>query len=398
MEERLSRFAGVVRGRSPSRCSSRGPWVGWWTLIPLGSRSSASGSSTAISSSAAPREPDRRGLGHRPAGDRRLHRADRRPRSPRWPGWSSRSCTLPARFNSHAVARRRPLHVGPAAGVTLGVDPALRRRPPRPSSSRGLLARSRCCPSALMKLRPRAPQLGGHRPADGMLNRNALQTRIAEFAQQAAVVRRARRAHRRRPGPLQGRQRRPRPRRRRRRPADVAYRMRKALRAYDLAYRLGGEEFLVVLPGADADARGRVAEGLRAAIADARPPGCSSRCPSASARSAPGRFDYDVVFAEADLRSTRPRRTAATASASAARLRPTTSGRPASRLGARALSGSSSCARGPTRSARRPRAARAARGRRPRGASPATSGPRARPRPARRGDDRCRSARAAISS
>jgi len=31
---------------------------------------------------------------------------------------------------------------------------------------------------------------------------------------------------------------------------EVAYRLRKALRAYDLAYRVGGEEFLVVLPGA----------------------------------------------------------------------------------------------------------------------------------------------------
>ena len=29
---------------------------------------------------------------------------------------------------------------------------------------------------------------------------------------------------------------------------DVAYYMRKRLRAFDLAYRLGGEEFLILLP------------------------------------------------------------------------------------------------------------------------------------------------------
>ena len=36
---------------------------------------------------------------------------------------------------------------------------------------------------------------------------------------------------------------------------DVAYMIRKELRAFELAYRLGGEEFLVLLPGADASRR-----------------------------------------------------------------------------------------------------------------------------------------------
>ena len=43
--------------------------------------------------------------------------------------------------------------------------------------------------------------------------------------------------------------------------------MRKELRAFDLAYRLGGEEFLVVLPGADASQAERLAERLREIIA-----------------------------------------------------------------------------------------------------------------------------------
>ena len=48
---------------------------------------------------------------------------------------------------------------------------------------------------------------------------------------------------------------------------EVAYRLRKALRAFDLAYRVGGEEFLVVLPGADVPAAAGLAEQLRAAVA-----------------------------------------------------------------------------------------------------------------------------------
>ena len=38
---------------------------------------------------------------------------------------------------------------------------------------------------------------------------------------------------------------------------DVAYLVRKQLRSFELVYRLGGEEFLVVLPGADAGRGGR---------------------------------------------------------------------------------------------------------------------------------------------
>jgi diguanylate cyclase (GGDEF)-like protein len=47
---------------------------------------------------------------------------------------------------------------------------------------------------------------------------------------------------------------------------DVAYRIRKELRAYDLAYRLGGEEFVVLLPGATRQGAGELAERLRRAV------------------------------------------------------------------------------------------------------------------------------------
>jgi diguanylate cyclase (GGDEF)-like protein len=48
---------------------------------------------------------------------------------------------------------------------------------------------------------------------------------------------------------------------------EVAYRLRKALRAFDLAYRVGGEEFLILLPGADVPTAAGLAEQLRSAVA-----------------------------------------------------------------------------------------------------------------------------------
>jgi diguanylate cyclase (GGDEF)-like protein len=51
---------------------------------------------------------------------------------------------------------------------------------------------------------------------------------------------------------------------------DVAYAMRKALRAFDLVYRVGGEEFVVLLPGADLERTLEVGERLREAVAECR--------------------------------------------------------------------------------------------------------------------------------
>jgi diguanylate cyclase (GGDEF)-like protein len=48
---------------------------------------------------------------------------------------------------------------------------------------------------------------------------------------------------------------------------DVAYAMRSELRAFDLIYRLGGEEFAILLPGADLAKTREIGERLRVAVA-----------------------------------------------------------------------------------------------------------------------------------
>jgi len=84
---------------------------------------------------------------------------------------------------------------------------------------------------------------------------------------------------------------------------DVAYEMRKQLRAFDLFYRIGGEEFLVLLPGADLDRAAALAEQLRTAIA-AEPRGGQLVTLSfgVAASSAGAPFSYEDVFCEADAR------------------------------------------------------------------------------------------------
>jgi diguanylate cyclase (GGDEF)-like protein len=138
-------------------------------------------------------------------------------------------------------------------------------------------------------------------PLTGMLNRNALMTRVVELAQQSAITRepvslivgdldrfkQINDGHGHAAGDAVLK--------------DVAYVIRKQLRAYDLAYRLGGEEFLVVLPGAHPEHAATVAGELRSAIERMPVAGLHVTMSFGVAGSVPGEFDYESVFAEADL-------------------------------------------------------------------------------------------------
>ncbi|HEY6762348.1 MAG TPA: GGDEF domain-containing protein [Baekduia sp.] len=82
---------------------------------------------------------------------------------------------------------------------------------------------------------------------------------------------------------------------------DVAFRWRLSLRAYEMAYRLGGEEFLVLLPGATAAEAEEVAERLRASVAAAPVAGQAVTMSFGVAASADGEpFDFDALYAQAD--------------------------------------------------------------------------------------------------
>jgi len=91
---------------------------------------------------------------------------------------------------------------------------------------------------------------------------------------------------------------------------DVAYLLRKNLRAFDLAYRLGGEEFLILLPGSGLERSVELAERLRSRVAGdplaGGVPVTMSFGVSASGQGEP--FDYQDVFSEADAALYRAKR------------------------------------------------------------------------------------------
>jgi diguanylate cyclase (GGDEF)-like protein len=81
---------------------------------------------------------------------------------------------------------------------------------------------------------------------------------------------------------------------------EIAYRWRTTLRAYDLAYRLGGEEFIVLVPGATEDEATGLAEKLRDAIRVEPIAGQQVTMSFGVAVSGAGGFSLDAQYARAD--------------------------------------------------------------------------------------------------
>jgi diguanylate cyclase (GGDEF)-like protein len=81
---------------------------------------------------------------------------------------------------------------------------------------------------------------------------------------------------------------------------DIAYTMRAALQAGDTIYRVGGEEILVILPGASRDDAIEIAERLRRDIRERRPVGVQVTVSIGVAVAEPDLVDTDDLTARAD--------------------------------------------------------------------------------------------------
>jgi diguanylate cyclase (GGDEF)-like protein len=134
----------------------------------------------------------------------------------------------------------------------------------------------------------------------GLLNRRALEPRFAEVAEQAALTGdlvtlvmvdidhfkliNDEHGHARGDAVLR----------------DVAYALRRGLRTFELLYRLGGEEFLVLLPGISGDAAAEIAERLRSSIAESQPAGLQVSCSFGVATAAGEAVAFAPLMLEAD--------------------------------------------------------------------------------------------------
>jgi diguanylate cyclase (GGDEF)-like protein len=81
---------------------------------------------------------------------------------------------------------------------------------------------------------------------------------------------------------------------------DVAYTMRATLRAGDSIYRVGGEEILVILPGAGREDAMEIAERLRTEVRERRPVGVPVSVSIGVAVSEPDLVDTEDLLARAD--------------------------------------------------------------------------------------------------
>jgi diguanylate cyclase (GGDEF)-like protein len=186
-------------------------------------------------------------------------------------------------------------------GVGVGVDPAsVWDDPVMVVASLVMLASIVGVTTALMEGELEHRDRAVIDPLTALLNRSALETRIPELEQQARVTggsvclvlfdidcfKRVNDTYGHERGDAALR--------------DVAYTIRTALREFELVYRIGGEELLVVLPAIDLAGGIEVAERLRTQVADARPAGLDLTISAGVAAAAGSEVSYEKLFRAAD--------------------------------------------------------------------------------------------------
>jgi diguanylate cyclase (GGDEF)-like protein len=304
MEERIRPVRRLAMGILALALLFAGPWVGWWTLVPLVLAAGLFGFA-----------------------DRRMPHS-KRPEYVMFAAWAGAELTiavavslaggpmqatlswlaipvvtLSSRFSIRGVQLGVAIALMMVVAVGFIVDAqAVIDEPPLVTAPMALILAVAVLSTALMRSDVEHREEAVIDPLTGMLNRKALANRVVELAQQSEVTRQpvgliladidrfkeVNDSHGHAAGDAVLK--------------DFAYLMRKCLRAFDLSYRVGGEEFLVMLPGADAGHCFELAEELRVAIAAETLGDGVTLTASFGVSSSPGdaRFDYDRVFAAAD--------------------------------------------------------------------------------------------------
>jgi diguanylate cyclase (GGDEF)-like protein len=281
-----------------------GPWLGWWTIAPLALAAVlfkiADGALERVS------HPEYLLFAAWTASQLMIAGSvalTGGPRSSAMAWFAIPIVTLSARFPARGVILGLGVTVAMMVAVAFGVDAhAVLAKPPLLIMPLALTVAVAILSTALMQSDVIHRSEAVIDPLTGMLNRNSLKDRTYELAHQSERTGQPvglivsdldhfkqvndSYGHATGDAVLQ----------------DVAYLLRKQLRAFDLAYRIGGEEFLVLLPGANLEQTAAMAERLRRGV-QADTVGGGLRVTMSfgvSASSEHQAFDYKSVCAEAD--------------------------------------------------------------------------------------------------
>jgi diguanylate cyclase (GGDEF)-like protein len=206
-----------------------------------------------------------------------------------------------ARFRPQVVTVGAAITAAAMFGVSVGVDAlAVVNDPTRLIATLTLLIALTAVMTALMESELEHRDRAVLDPLTGLLNRAALDARVVEIEEQAHLTGGAvslilldldcfkavndNHGHKRGDAVL----------------SDVAYEIRKSLRSFELVYRIGGEEFLVLLPGVDLSEALEIAERVRYSVEEARPGDLDLTVSAGVATDAGGNISYDTLFREAD--------------------------------------------------------------------------------------------------
>jgi diguanylate cyclase (GGDEF)-like protein len=278
------------------------PWVGAWILLPLAASVVVyAGLKPFIERSARPEYPLAASVVTAQVLIGVAIALTGGPLSPAIPILLLPVVTLPARFPTRGVVAGVALTIVVLLAATIGTDPAAFADDPTYTlvalaAIFGLAAFAHTLMSSEIEQRADATT----DPLTGLLNRNALAVRFAEIADQAAIgggwvsmiecdLDRFKDindvyGHDRGDAVLK----------------EVAYALRRNLRSFELVYRLGGEEFLIVMSGCAAAEGRAAAERVRKEILRARPGGMPVTASLGVAAAQGSAVQFDELFRRAD--------------------------------------------------------------------------------------------------
>ncbi len=278
------------------------PWYGWWTALPLVwiVVSQFALLSPLIERSPHPEWPIFGTVVNAQATIGVAIALTGGPHSPAQPLLFFSVLSVAARFRGRGVIAAAGFTAIVLLTSTIAVDPAAYARDPAFVNAAFvcLLGLAACC-YVLMRsdIRQRAEAILD--PLTGLLNRKALAGRFAELSEQATLTGdpislvlvdvdhfkdvNDEHGHERGDAVLK----------------EVAYVMRRSLRSFELVYRLGGDEFLIVLPGADLGLGHELAGRVREALELARPGGLTITV-SVGVASARGSVLFEDLYREVD--------------------------------------------------------------------------------------------------